>query len=207
MGGIIGATSGKFVIVAAMLMLHGRIDNHRSLIAIAPGTLQSSSGPAVRTSGRLKLAIGASVLHVAAPPYGSQPDAATRLTIGRDLLDVAPIEIDFRAHEVRLLSSSAARIQERAMTAIAVSDGPDGALTVPLTIGGAAPMIATLDLASATGVSTPGAMVGAVVRLGPVALPGIVPAGGPDAKVGLLAFARSVVIFDLANHLIWVRQR
>ncbi len=44
MGGITGATSGKFVLMAATLLFHGRVDNARTLIAIVPGAPHSAIG-------------------------------------------------------------------------------------------------------------------------------------------------------------------
>ena len=61
MAGVIGATTGKFVMMAATLVLQGRIDNARTGIAIAPGVAISSIGPAlaarIRQGSKVKIGI------------------------------------------------------------------------------------------------------------------------------------------------------
>lgn len=204
MAGVIGATSGKFVLMGAMLLFQGRVDGDRSVIAVAPGASVSTIAPGRRAGERVRIGIGAMNLVAAKPATGEQPGPKVGLTIGRDVLDANPVMIAFPSHRLRLLLPAEARRQEARMVAIPVDEQPGGALSVPLAIDDAAATPVPLDLTSATAVVAPTQNPHATVSIGAHALPGIAVTAGDTPKVGLLAFARCTVIFDLSHHRIWV---
>ncbi len=206
MGGITGATSGKFVLMAATLLFHGRVDNARTLIAIMPGAPHSAIGATLadRIVHRDRVKIGIRAEYLYAPIAAVEPDpaAGAELRIGQDILDANPIEIDFPHHELRLLLPGEAARAERGMTAIPVTHQADGSMTVPLTLDAAPPTAAVLDLAHATDVTAPNAA--SAVALGHAALKNAVMIRGATPSVGLTAFKDMRVIFDLGHDRIWV---
>lgn len=206
MGGITGATSGKFVLMAATLLFHGRVDNARTLIAIVPGAPHSAIGATLagRIVHRDRVKIGIRAEYLYAPIAAVEPDpaAGADLRIGQDILDANPIEIDFPQHELRLLLPGEAARAERGMTAIPVTHQADGSMTVPLTLDAAPPTAAVLDLAHATDVAAPTAA--SAVALGHAVLKNAVISHGATPSVGLTAFKDMRVIFDLGHDRIWV---
>ena len=207
MGGITGATSGKFVLMAATLLVHGRVDNARTTIAIVPGASHSAigatlAGRIVRLD-RVKIGIRAEYLYAPIAAVEPDPAAGADLRIGQDILDANPIEIDFPHHELRLLLPGEAARAERGMTAIPVTHRADGTPTIPLRLDGAAPVAATLDLAHATQVTATDTAA-AAVAVGGVPLKSVQIRAGPAASVGLAAFAHARVIFDLGHDRIWL---
>jgi len=203
MSGVIGATGGKFVLLAATLLVHGRVDERRVGVAIAPGAATSSIAPDLRAGRRIAIGIGAMRTRADTPRAGDQP-AGVALTIGRDLIDGNPIAIDFPARQLRLLSARDAARREARMTAIPIARDADGGMTVPLSIDEAPAVRATLDLASPDGVGAPVAGGSSRIRIGGVALAGVIATVAAQPRVGLLAFARSTVIFDLGHDRIWI---
>ncbi|SFO38561.1 hypothetical protein [Sphingomonas sp. OK281] len=206
MGGITGATSGKFVLMAATLLFHGRVDNARTTIAIVPGAPQSAIATTLadRIAHRDRIKIGIRAEYLYAPIAAIEPDPATGadVRIGQDVLDANPIEIDFPHRELRLLLAGEASRVERGMMAIPVTHQADGSMTVPLMVGSAPPMAAILDLAHATDVIAP---TGAgVVALGHTVLKNVVVTPGATPSVGLAAFRDMRVVFDLGHDRIWV---
>lgn len=208
MAGVIGATTGKFVLVAATLLLQGRVDNARVGIAIAPGTAASKISP--RLAGGIghgrKVKIGIRGEYAYATIDGVAPSATpgAEMTIGRDILDTNPIEIDFPHHRVRLLLAGEARKIERGMTAIPVAHRPDGALTAPIAVADGQRLDATIDLASETGVTAPASAGKHDVQVGPATLHDVDLATGDTPSIGLLAFRHVRVVFDLGHDRIWV---
>lgn len=207
MGGITGATSGKFVLMAATLLFHGRVDNARTTIAIVPGAPHSAISETlakrVRQGAPIKIGIRAEYLHASIAAVEPDPGQGADVRIGQDILDVNPIEIDFLHHQLRLLLAGDAKRAEHGMTAIPVTRQPDGTMTVPLKLDDAAPAAALLDLAHPTGVVAP--IAGAkTVTLGSVVLKTAIVSGGTAPSVGLGAFAKSRVIFDFGHDRIWV---
>ena len=206
MGGITGATSGKFVLMAATLLFHGRVDNVPTPIAIVPGAPHSAIATTladrIAHHDRVRIGIRAEYLYAPIASVEPQPADGAAVRIGRDVLDANPIEIDFPRHELRLLLAGEASRAERRMIAIPVTHGADGALTVPLTLDDAAPIAAVLDLARATDVTAPtGAR--SVALAGTVLKTAVVTRGAPPS-VGLAAFRDLRVIFDLGHDRIWV---
>ena len=206
MGGITGATSGKFVLMAATLLFHGRVDNAHTLIAIVPGAPHSAIGATLvdRLVHRDRVKIGIRAEYLYAPIAAIEPDpaAGADLRIGQDILDANPIEIDFPHHELRLLLPGEAARAERGMTAIPVTHQADGSMTVPLTLDAAPPTAAVLDLAHATDVTAP--IAAGAVALGHAVLKNAVIIRGATPSVGLTAFKDMRVIFDLGHDRIWV---
>ena len=206
MGGITGATSGKFVLMAATLLLHGRVDNARTTIAIVPGVPHSALATklAERIAHRNRVKIGIRAEYLYAPIAAIEPEPATGadVRIGEDILDANPIEIDFTHHELRLLLAGEASRVERKMIAIPVTHRADGSMTVPLKLGSAPPTAAILDLAHPVDVTAPTSA--GVVALGQVVLKNAVVAQGETPSVGLAAFRNMRVIFDLGHDRIWV---
>ncbi len=206
MGGITGATSGKFVLMAATLLFHGRVDNARTTIAIVPGAQQSAIATTLanRIAHRDRVKIGIRAEYLYAPIAAVEPAPATGadVRIGQDILDTNPIEIDFPHHELRLLLSGEASRVERGMIAIPVTHQADGSMTIPLTLGSAPPTAAILDLARPTDVIAPTSA--SVVALGHAVLKNAVVTQGTTPSVGLAAFRNMRVIFDLGHDRIWV---
>ena len=206
MGGITGATSGKFVLMAATLLFHGRVDNAHATIGLVPGAPHSAIATkfADRIAHRDRVKIGIRAEYLYAPIAAVETDPATGadVRIGQDVLDANPIEIDFPRHELRLLLPGEASRVERGMTAIPVTHQADGSMTVPLTIGSAPPMAAILDLAHATDVV---AATGAgPVALGHAVVKDAIVSRGAMPSVGLAAFKTMRVILDLGHDRIWV---
>ena len=206
MGGITGATSGKFVLMAATLLFHGRVDNARTTIGIVPGAPHSAIGATLanRITHRDRVKIGIRAEYLYAPVTAVEPDpaAGADIRIGQDILDANPIEIDFPHHELRLLLAGEAPRVERGMTEVPVTHQADGTMTVPLTLDAAPPTAAVLDLAHATDVTAPTAA--SAVAPGRSVLKDVVVTPGATLSVGLAAFKRMRVIFDLGHDRIWV---
>lgn len=213
MGGVIGATSGKFVLMGAALLLHGGVDGKKVRIAIVPGAPTSAISPDV--TSRMKAGGGDKevTIHLRAESFQSRIDAVEAdpapnadLRIGQDVLTDNPIEIDFGHRGVLPLSDSEARNLKRRSRPISIRHEPDGTLSVELAEQAHKPVRAVLDLAQATEVTAPGLSAGSVVTVGGVALPNIDPTDGPNPTVGLYAFRHLRVIFDLGHDRIWVRR-
>lgn len=206
MGGVTGATSGKFVLMAATLLFHGRVDNARTTIALVPGAPHSaiSTTLAQRMTGktRVKIGIRAEYLYASIATVEPDPAPGAELRIGQDILDANPIEIDFAHHELRLLLPDEASQAERQMRAIPVTHQADGRMTVPLMLDDAPPTAAVLDLLHATDVTAPTAAK--VVAIGRSPLKDAVVTRGATPSVGLTAFKDMRVIFDLGHDRIWV---
>lgn len=206
MGGITGATSGKFVLMAATLLFHGRVDNARTLVAIVPGAPRSAIGATLADRivhrDRVKIGIRAAYLYAPIAAVEPAPAPGADLRIGQDILDANPIEIDFRHHELRLLLPDEASRAERGMRAIPVTHQADGMMTVPLTLDTAPPTPAILDLAHATDVTAP--TNATAVALGRSALENAVVVRGGTPSIGLAAFKDMRVIFDLGHDRIWI---
>ncbi len=207
MGGVTGATSGKFVLMAATLLLHGRVDNARTTIAIVPGAPHSAiSETLAKRIGQgapVKIGIRAEYLRASIPAIEPDLGQGADVRVGQDILDANPIEIDFPHHQVRLLLAGDAKRAERGMTAIPVMRQTDGTMTVPLKLDDAAPTAALLDLAHPAGVVAPIADA-KTVALGSVVLNGANVSVGAAPSVGLAAFAKARVIFDLGHDRIWI---
>ncbi len=206
MGGMIGATSGKFVLMAATLLFHGRVDNAPTTIAIVPGAPHSAIGTRLADRlahrDRVKIGIRAEYLYAPIAAVESAPADGADLRIGQDILAAHPIEIDFPHHELRLLLPGEAARAERGMTAIPVTHQADGTMTVPLTLDAAPPTAAVLDLAHATAVTAP--TEASAVALGHSILKNAIVVHGASPTVGLSAFEDMRVIFDLGHDRIWV---
>lgn len=207
MGGITGATSGKFVLMAATLLFHGRVDNARSMIVIVPGAPHSAISEAlakrVRRGTPVKIGIRAEYLRASIAWVESDPGQGADVRIGQDILATNPIEIDFTHHQLRLLLAGDARRAERGMTAIPVTHEANGMMTVPIKIDDAAPTAALLDLTHPTGVVAP-VVSAKSVAIGSVALNAASVSAGASLSVGLGAFVKTRVIFDLGHDRIWV---
>jgi len=214
MGGVIGATSGKFALMATSLLLHGRIDGMDVRVAIVPAAptsaLSTASAARIRARSRkpdATIGLRAESFQARLDMFevASVPAPAADIRIGQDLLDEHPIEIDFKHHEIQPLLPGEARRIERASIAIPVRREADGMLSVDLAMGGHATIRAKLDLSSATGVTASGSAPTTVVNLGPARLTGVEVTDGPGPVVGLYAFKSARVIFDLRHDRIWVR--
>ncbi|MEG3175566.1 hypothetical protein U1872_04935 [Sphingomonas sp. RB3P16] len=208
---VMGGNGGRFVVAGATLLLHGWVDNGAARIAIVPGapTSAMSTALAERTerSGKpdLKVELRAESFRIPRAAVEPTPAGDADLRIGQDVLARQPIAIDFARHALQPLSAGEARTAERSASAIAVTRAPDGTLTVPISTDGGAPIVAQLDLSSATGVAAPGLTARSAVSLGPVTLRGVEVADGARPIVGLYAFRHMRVIFDLGHDRIWVR--
>ena len=207
MDGITGATSGKFILMAATLLFHGRVDNARSTIAIVPGAPHSAISETlakrVRQGAPVKIGIRGEYLRASIAGVEHDPGQGADVRIGQDILDANPIEIDFAHHQLRLLLAGDAKRAEHGMTAISVSRQPDGTMTVPLKLDDAAPIVAVLNLASATGIVAANASAKSVA-LWSVVLKTADVSGGTAPSVGLGTFAKTRVIFDFGHDRIWV---
>lgn len=208
MGGITGATSGKFVLMAATLLFHGRVDNAHATIGLVPGAPHSAIATkfADRIAHRDRVKIGIRAEYFYAPIAAAETDPATGadVRIGQDVLDANPVEIDFPRHELRLLLPSEASRVERGMTAIPVTHQANGSMTIPLTIGSAPPTAAILDLAHSTDVAAAAATGAGPVALGRAVVKDAIVTQGATPSVGLAAFKTMRVILDLGHDRIWV---
>ncbi len=208
MGGVIGATSGKFVLIGAALLLQGRVDNARTEIAIVPGLATSavSEGFARRNSARpLKIAIRATSFTAMVTAVDPGLKGPAEVELGRDVLDAHPIEIDFGRHQVRALLKSEAQQAERRSTAILVEVEPDGLLRVPLTLSDHRVVSGELDLKNVDTVIATAGMNGVPVQIGGKESGDQSVEAMHGLKVGLGIFGQSRVIFDLGNDKIFVR--
>lgn len=208
MGGVIGATSGKFVLIGAALLLQGRVDNARTEIAIVPGLAYSAvtEGFARRNSARLlKIAIRATSFTAPVTAVDPGLKGPAEVELGRDVLDAHPIEIDFGRHQVRSLLKSEAQQAERRSTAIPVEVEPDGLLRVPLTLSDHRVVSGELDLRNADTVIATAAMTGVPVQIGGKESGARSVEQMHGLKVGLGIFWQSRIIFDLGDNKIFVR--
>ncbi|MDP1027928.1 hypothetical protein Q5H91_11945 [Sphingomonas sp. KR1UV-12] len=208
MAGVIGATSGKFVLAGALLLLKGGVDGQPARIAIAPGAPTSAVGTGVDAHGgdERTIHLRAESFRARIAAVEPQPAADAQLRIGQDVLAAHPIAIDFARRTLELLLPGEARAFERDATPIAVGHAADGSLSVEITQAGQPPQRALLDLGSASGITASRLAPDASVTVGGVALPGADVADGPRPVVGLYAFRRSRVVFDLGHDRIWVRR-
>jgi hypothetical protein len=211
MAGPIGATTGKFVLMAAALLLHGRVDGQNARIAIAPGAPTSAISAAL--AERIKPHAGDTILHIHlraetidAKIEQVEPELefAAELRIGQDVLNDNPIEIDFRHHVLQPLSQSEARRLERHARAVAIRREANGTLSVDVAAGHQPSVSARLDMSSDLGFATPNPPPAGALAVGGVALPGVDISSGPQPILGLGAFGQTRVIFDLAHDRIWV---
>ncbi|WCM28541.1 hypothetical protein NDN01_06365 [Sphingomonas sp. QA11] len=211
MAGVIGATSGKFILVGAALLLHGRVDEKTVSVSIAPGIATSAMTPELAEHVKMRGGGPDVAIHLRAESFRARvaavetepgPDAALR--IGQDLLDENPIEIDFAHHVLQPLSASEARRLERRSQPIVIRHEPDGTLSVNIAADGGAPLSARLDLSSVGGVTAPGFGPANAVKVGGVEVPKTEVTDGPRPTVGLYAFRHARVIFDLGHDRIWV---
>lgn len=208
MGGVIGATSGKFLLAGVTLLLPGRIDDVPARIAIVPGAPVSAI--TADLVDRLRVGGGTAdvTIHLRAESFRAsimavypQPAAGADLRIGQDVLAATPIVIDFAHRRLQPLSvAQAQRFEDRARPIVIRRDA-DGTRSVDLVIDGHAPVRAQLDL-SVPATTAPGG--GGAVRVGGVVLPGVGVTPGPRPVVGLYAFAQVRVLFDLVHDRIWV---
>lgn len=217
---MVGATSGKFVMVAAMLLFHARVDGNPVAAAIVPGapvsTLSARLAHQVRRRARpdAPVKIGIRGDYFYAPIATSSDDTSARadIVIGQDLLADNPIEIDFRRHELAALSTGEFKARVRREHAVMLTRVGAGQWHVALVLPGATAIDAELDLTSPDAIDLGGDAGGvahpseAAVTLGQASLPGITirQANTARTRVGLGAFAGRRVIFDLAHDRIWL---
>lgn len=209
MGGAIGATTGKFVLLGAALLLHGRVEDKAAQVAIVPGAATSAISQALAAriptprpalDVHLRAESFAAAIAAVEPEVGSGAD----MRIGQDVLDTQPIEIDFVHHDVRALSPHEAASFEARSHALTMQRGPGGSLTVTIAFAGRPAILARLDLSRAVGIAVPDAVPDGPVKVGGVALPDVAITREPQAVVGLYAFRHARVIFDLRQRRIWV---
>lgn len=210
MAGAIGATGGKFVLMGAALLLHGRVDDNAVRIAIVPGAPTSAVSTAL--AERIKPGNSDVKIHLRAESFDAKiaavepqvgPDADLR--IGQDVLSGHPIEIDFVHHQVQPLSpGEAARLEARSQP-IAIRHEANGTLSVDVSAGHRPPVSAKLDLSSDLGFASPDGESHAQIKVGGVDLPQVSVTTGARPVIGLYAFKHTRVIFDFAHDRIWVR--
>ncbi|WP_404369734.1 hypothetical protein AB5I39_17475 [Sphingomonas sp. MMS24-J45] len=213
MAGPIGATSGKFVLIGATLLLNGRVNDIPVRLAIVPGASTSAISPdlsarlaARRGGGDVSIHLRAETFRARVESIEGQPSTGAAIRLGQDVLDENPIEIDFAHQRVRPLSPSEATRFERRAQPIALHHEPDGSVSVDLAGGTGTPVSARLDLSRAVGVTMHGLNAGSAVKVGGVALPKVEVSDGPKPVVGLYALRHVRVIFDLGHDRIWVHR-
>lgn len=213
MGGPIAATSGKFLLIGAALLLNGRVEDKTVRVAIAPGAWTSAISPdlsdwlkARRSGSDVKIHLRAETFRAHIAAVEAEPGAGAAIRLGQDILAENPIEIDFAHQDVQPLSPSEAARFVRGAQPIALRHEPDGSVSVDLAEGNGAPVRAVLDLSQTVSATMPGLASGRVVKVGGVALPNIELRDGPKPVVGLYAFRHVRVIFDLGHDRIWVRR-
>lgn len=181
MGGVIGATSGKFIIAASALLLQGRIDHQRASIAIAPEATTSAIAPALAArlggDGPIRINIGAEALRTARPPVEPRPYADADMRIGQDVLSVDPIELDVRRHQAHILLPGEARRAESRMTAYPLARQADGTLRVGRVPGAPPPCPANSSSENAD---------------------------GGESIARLFACSHAKLIFDPGHALLWI---
>ncbi|KQM21369.1 hypothetical protein [Novosphingobium sp. Leaf2] len=209
MGGAIGATTGKFVLLGAALLLHGRVEDKAAHVAIVPGAPTSAmtqalaariAAPRRKVDIHLRAETFAAAIAAVEPDVGSGAD----VRIGQDVLNTQPIEIDFAHHDVRPLSPDEAASFKARSHALTMQRGPGGSLTVAIAFASRPATLARLDLSRAVGIAAPDAVPGEPVKVGGVDLRDVAVTREPQAVVGLYAFKHTRVIFDLAQGRIWV---
>lgn len=212
MPGPIGATSGKFVLMGAALLLHGRVNGSDVRVAIMPGTPTSAISAALADRLAKRHGEAGLTIHLRAESFRAkiatvEPElgADADIRIGQDVLSANPIDVDFAHHQVRPLSQSEARRIERNSRPIVIRHEADGTLSVDVEADGAPAQPAQLDLSSTLGLTTPDAQSETRLRVGGVDLPSVSTTPGSKAVVGLYAFRHVRVIFDLDHDRLWVR--
>jgi hypothetical protein len=172
MGGVIGITTSKFLIVAATLCLPVRVDHApmrgvidarmpvsvisvdmaRRLHMIDPGT--RAAGFAARASKRpVYISIGAeeySVDHIAVSdtPFAAPGHCVRDVILGRDMLESHVFDIDFAKRRIKLVLPYERDGFIRGFRPVRVIRNAQGEGEVDLRIGDAAPIRARLDLGS-----------------------------------------------------------
>ena len=204
-----GVTSGKFVLMAAGLLLHGRIDDVPGKIAIVPAAPLSAIAPDLLAkvdhrspATPIKIGIRGSSFRAVVATVEEPPFPGADLRIGRDLLDAHPIEIDFRDRSLKLLLPGEARHEEAKMTAVSVAKAADGALSILVSIGDAPPVAATLDLSSLMPAEAAATVTNA--STGTITLRNVQTDDSGAPKVSLSAFAGRAIILDLSYDRLWV---
>ena len=220
MGIVVGATSGKFVMVAALLLFQVRVDGDPVPAAIAPAAPVSTLGARLaqrlhahgRPGARVKIGIRGDYFYASVDAIDHDPSPAADLVIGQDILAAHPIAIDFRRHELATLLPGQVRARQRHDRAIMLRPDGAGHWRVALAMPDGSDIDAMLDLGSAAaiqlGTDARDAMPadGVTVTLGGVTLAGVTVrrTGGDTTTVGLGAFAGQRIILDLAHDRIWV---
>jgi hypothetical protein len=217
---MVGATSGKFVMVAAMLLFHARVDGDPVSAAIVPGApvsiLSARLARQVHRHGLpdLPVKIGIRGEYFYAPIAAADDETPPKadIVIGQDLLADHPIELDFRRHELASLLPGEFSARTRRDHAVTLTREGPGQWRVELTFPGGGAIDALLDLTSPDAIILGADAGGAVssstaaVTLGQARLPGVAirQAGAGRSRVGLGVFAGRRVILDLAHDRIWV---
>jgi hypothetical protein len=203
MAGPIGMTSGKFALVGAVLLLHGRVDDRNAVVALAPGAAESvasAAGPAER-----KVHLRAESFRVPVRIANQPLAGGAAVRLGQDFLNAYPVEIDFPHQRIEPLTPGEARGRARSFRAIPLTRNADGSRSLTITIGDATAVRARLDLTSERGVTA--LQIPARVALGLNGIDAGMVEGttGPGPVLGLGAFRNLRVRFDLAHDRIWVR--
>lgn len=212
MPGPIGATSGKFVMMGAALLLHGRIAGSDVRMAIMPGAPTSAITASLAKRVPKYHGDADVTVHLRAETFRAriatiEPDIGTDadVRLGQDVLAGNPIDVDFQHHALQPLSPSEARRLQSKSRPIAIRHEADDTLSVDVEVDGKPAMPARLDLAAPVGFATPDAVSGKDVRVGGVSLHDVSIVPGDTPVVGLYAFRRMRVIFDLGHDRLWVR--
>lgn len=205
MGGVVGATTGKFVIVGAALLLQGRVDDVLTTLAIVPGAEVSAISPTL--ADRLQ------VHHQEGQPYTirirrenftaqigrneTNWQSGVTLRIGADLLAKQLILIDFKHRSARILMRYEISGMLRHFARVPLSRSTSGTWLVAATGAGGQKGWARLNL-STTVFAVQGAEHKACLREDGEGT------GELSDEFGLPDFKDSAVVFDFDNRQIWI---
>lgn len=209
MGGVIGATSSKFILASASLLLQGRVNGELTTLAVMPSARSSAISTArleklvhhknarqpYRIGIRREYFRGFIAINERVPVQGAE------VRIGRDLLDSNPLLVDFSGHHLRLLGDNELRRISRTWLPLHLGNGPLGTTIISVAQAGTQGTTVSFDFAHES--AQPEMPVGSYCIAQR--------AGGAvkraDAIVGMEIFSKLKVVFDFAHATLWTPRR
>jgi hypothetical protein len=204
MAWLLEATSSKFVIAGAVLLVHGRVDGHPATLAIAPAAASSAIStrlvkeidPASGHPRPFRIHIRRELVTARIAAHEPSPWEGADVRLGMDFLRANPVVIDFASHSLHLIDSQQMQSVPKHYVRVSLGSDAGGKFLVGIARKGASPRAVGLDFGQSQSPGVEGCL--ASLRDG-------VPSSRESA-VGLGLFAGQTVIFDLANYLVWIRK-
>jgi hypothetical protein len=206
MAWLLEATSSKFVIAGAVLLVHGRVDGHPAILAIAPAAASSAISTRLAkeidpTSGHprpFRIHIRRELVTSGIAAHEPTPSEGADVRLGMDFLRANPVVIDFASHSLHLIDSQQMQSVPKHYIRLSLGSDAGGKFLIGVARKSTSLRAVRLDFSQSQSSGPPVQGCIASIRAGI--------ATSPEAAVGLGLFAGQTVIFDLANYLVWIRK-